>query len=128
MQAALDFGRGHRVAEAYRRLLRTLSDAVDAIGLIQAAGACDARKSELADALSGREARYVRIEWLLAIMDASPPDFRNKIADALMSWQGLTVKPQKQLTPEERAARLEQKLRSLGPVGESMILDAVGGR
>jgi hypothetical protein len=105
-----------------------VADAVDAIGLVQAAGACDARKSELADALSGREGRYLRVEWLMAICDIAPPDYRSKIIDALVSWQGLAVMPVKQLTPEERAERLEQKLRALGPVGEQLIRDALGAR
>lgn len=122
MQEALDFGRPHRVATAYRRLLRTLSDAVDSIGLLQAAGACDARKSELADALNGRDGRYLRVEWLLAICDAAPPDFRARIIDALVCWQGLAVQPARELTPEERLARLEQRVATeLGPAGARLV-------
>ena len=49
-QEALDFGRDHRVTEAHRMVLRVLNDAVDAIGLLQAAGACGCRTSELSDA------------------------------------------------------------------------------
>lgn len=122
MQEALDFGRSHRVAAAYRRLLRTVSDAVDSIGLLQAAGACDARRSELADAINGRDGRYLRVEWLMAIIDASPQDFRARIIDALVEWQGLTVLPVKQLTPEERLARLEQRVAAeLGSAGQRIV-------
>lgn len=109
-QEPLDFGRGYRVDGATRRLLRALADAVDALGLSTAAGACDARRSELADALSGRDGRYVRIEWLLAICDVAPPDYRLRIIDALVSWQGLSVIPARPLTLEERLERLEQRV------------------
>ena len=124
-QEALDFGRSHRVATAYGRLLRTVSDAVDAIGLLQAAGACDARKSELSDALHGRDGRYMRVEWLLALIDAAPPDFQARIYAALSEWQGLTMARAKPKTAEEPIAELEQRIAirfgaaGLEPVEES---------
>ena len=124
MQEALDFGRAHRVATAYRRLLRVVADSVDAIGLLQAAGACDARKSELNDALQGRDGRYLRVEWLMSIIDVSPPDFRARIVAALVEWQGLAVAPAKQLTPEERLALWEQRvLTKFGAAGVELVAE-----
>lgn len=99
-----------------------ISDAVDAIGLLQAAGACDARKSELSDALASRDGRYMRVEWLLAICDAAPSDYRLRIVDALVAWQGLSVVPIKPMTPEERLARLEQRVATeLGEAGRRVV-------
>lgn len=49
-QEALDFGRDHRVSEGQRSVLRVLNDAVDAIGLLVAAGACGCRTQDLSDA------------------------------------------------------------------------------
>lgn len=121
-QAALDFGRSDRIERAYRRVLRAVADAVDAIGLTQAAGACDARRSELSDAISGREGRYLRVEWLLAICDVAPPDYRQRIVAALVEWQGLSVQPARPLTPEEKLERLRARvLAELGPAGRRVV-------
>ncbi len=109
-QEALDFGRSHRVSVAYRRLLRVVCDSVEAIGLLQAAGACDARKSELNDALQGRDGRYLRVEWLMAIIDIAPPDFKARIFTALGEWQGVIAAPAKPKTAEERLAEMEQRI------------------
>ncbi len=108
-QEALDFGRDHRVTEWHRRILRVLNDAVDAIGLIIAAGACGCRTSELSDALSGRSNRYLRIEWVGAIRDASPADFKYRIDSAFASPDH-KVEPSRKLKPEERLAQLEARI------------------
>ena len=42
--------------------------------------------------------------------------------------RGLEVVPRKQLTPEEKADRLEEKLRSLGPTGLRLIDETLGGK
>jgi hypothetical protein len=110
VQAALDFGRSHRVEQAHRKLLRIVNDAVDVLGLVQAAGACDCSKSDLASALAGREHRHLRVEWLLAIADVAPADCRRAIVDALVTWLGLSVVPSRPLTPEERLAQLEARV------------------
>ena len=121
-QGSLDFGRLHRVDIAHRQLLRILTDAVEAVGLHQAAGACDARSSELADALARREHRYMRVEWVFAICDIAPPDFRIRIADALVNWLGLRVEAAKKLKPEERLARLEERIaKHFGPAGAQLV-------
>jgi hypothetical protein len=121
-QASLDFGRGDRIARAYRRVLRVVGDAVDAIGLLEAAGACDCSKSDLVAALADREHRHLRVEWLMAICDTAPPDFRERIYEALLEWQGLRVEPAKPLTVEERLARLEQRVTTeLGSAGKRIV-------
>lgn len=121
-QELMDFGRNDRVVRNYRRVLRCVSDAVDAIGLLQSAGACDCSKSDLVSALADREHRHLRVEWLLAICDAAPPDYRLRIVDALVAWQGLSVVPIKPMTPEERLARLEQRVATeLGEAGRRVV-------
>src|SRR5688572_29755911 len=96
-QGSLDFGRDHRVSEAQRMLMRVISDAVDAMSLIVAAGACGCRTSELSDTLAGRAGRYMRIEWVFAIADASLPDFRHRIATALVAWMGMRIEAGRKL-------------------------------
>lgn len=120
-QEILDFGRAERVTAAHRRLLRVVGDAVDAISLLVAAGACDARKSELADALAGREGRHFRTEWLLAIMDAAP-DHRARIAAAMLEWLGMTAAAARARTAEERLADLERRVAAeLGTAGARLV-------
>lgn len=109
-QEGLDFGRDFRVTEAHRQLMRVVNDAVDAIGLMIAAGACGCRTPELSDVLAGRSNRYLRVEWMLAIADIAPLDFKLRIADALVGWMGFRAEARKPLTPAEKLARLEQRV------------------
>lgn len=119
---ALDFGRDHRITEAYRGVMRAVNDAVDACGLGVAAGACGCRAQDLSDALAGRANRYMRIEWLIAVCDASMPDHRARILQALAAWQGLTVLHAKPMTAEEKLARLEQRVASrFGEAGAELV-------
>lgn len=121
-QAALDFGRDHRVTEAFRAVMRAVNDAVDACGLGVAAGACGCRTQDLSDALTGRANRHLRVEWLLAICDVSLPDHRTRITNALLAWQGLTVFAARPLTAEEKLARLEQRVAiELGEAGRRVV-------
>lgn len=121
-QPALDFGSDFRVAQALRDVMRVANDAVDAIGLMVAAGACGCRPPELADVLGGRPNRYLRIEWLLAIADIAPIDFKLRIADALVNWMGMKAMSARPLKPEERLAVLEQRVAArFGAAGLELI-------
>lgn len=121
-QGALDFGRDHRIAEAFRGVLRAVNDAVDAAGLGVAAGACGCRAQDLSDALTGRASRHLRVEWLLAICDVSLPDHRARIVRALVAWQGMSVASARPLTAEEKLARLEQRVAAeLGEAGRRVV-------
>jgi hypothetical protein len=121
-QSALDYGSDFRVTEALRIVMRVVNDAVDAIGLHIAAGACGCRPPELADVLGGRSNRYLRVEWLLAIADISPVDFKVRIADALVNWMGMKATAARPLKPEERLAILEQRVAAkFGEAGLQLI-------
>jgi len=121
-QQGLDFGRADRLSRAYRKVLNAVADAVAALGLDVAAGACDARRSELSDAISGRENRYLRVEWLMAITDKAPDPFKSAILTALVDWQGLSLLVPRPLTPAEKLARYERILcERLGQAGVEII-------
>lgn len=121
-QESLDFGRVHRVDAAYQRLLRVVNDVVESVGLVVAAGACDARRSELADALAMRDHRYLRVEWLLAICDVATPESRIRIAVELVGWMGLRVEAQRKLKPEEKLALLEERVaKRFGHAGVELL-------
>lgn len=128
-QQALDFGRDHRVAEAHRSLLRILNDVVDAVGLLQCAGACGCRTSELSDALAGRSNRYLRIEWLAALLDIAPVDFRYQILSAIANPAGYTATPLRPKTAAERLADLETKVAArFGAAGVALLEEEQGTR
>lgn len=121
-QATLDYGNDFRVTQALRDVLRVVNDAVDAVGLMIAAGACGCRSAELADVLAGRSNRYLRVEWLLAIADIAPIDFKHRIGDALVSWMGMKATSARPLKPEERLAILEQRIAArFGEAGLELI-------
>jgi hypothetical protein len=122
MQQGLDFGRDHRVSEAQRALLRILNDAVDSLGLMVVAGACGCRTQDLSDALGGRSNRYVRIEWLLAIMDLADIVLRQRIALAVVGQFGLNVTAARPRTPAERLQELETRVASrFGQAGAELV-------
>lgn len=122
-QGSLDFGRNDRVIRAADKLRRTLLDAVESIGWVVAAGACDCAKSDLHHALKERNERYVRIEWLMAIADAAP-DARARILGAMAECWGFTVSAAKPMTADEKLAKLEQKVATLGSVGVTLMSEA----
>lgn len=126
-QESLDFGRTDRVARRDDRLRLVAADAVDSIGLLVAAGACDARPSELRDALSGREGRYLRSGWIVALLDIAPPHHRVRILAALAEPIGYVVAPAQPLTDRERADLLEAAIRRM-PLGEQIVDHALGNR
>lgn len=126
-QGSLDFGRDTRVSEAQRAVFRTLSDVVDAVGLLQCAGACGCTTSELSDALAHRKSRYMRIEWLLALLDIAPPDFRVRLGNAIVSQVGYALKPKATVKPEEKLAATRERIAArFGAAGLDLLseLDA----
>jgi hypothetical protein len=101
--------------------MRVLNDAVDAVGLMVAAGACGCRTQDLSDALTGRSNRYVRIEWVLAIRDVAPPDFKQSIVQAFVGYE-FKVEPVRKLKPEEKLAQLEARVAArFGQAGLELV-------
>jgi hypothetical protein len=127
-QESLIFGAAYELARADRLVLGALNDAVDVVGLNAAAGVCDCRKTDLHDALSGRDNRYVRGSWERAIASIAPDDLKLRIATAMLIPVRMVPAAPRPLTDKERADLLEMKLRSLGQLGEQIISDAIGGR
>lgn len=124
-QGSLDFGRLYRVADAARALYRATNDAVDAVGIVPAAGACGIDRGDLRRSLD-RDGRRVAVEHALSIAAVAPFDMRQRIADAFVSPLGFALQVEAQMTPEEKALRLEGALRALGPLGEQAMRAALG--
>ena len=121
-QQGLDFGHGDGLSRAYRKVLRAVDDAVDAITLATAAAACDCRSSDLAKVLAGEENRYLRVEWIMAIGAVAPVFHRTRICEEFAAWLGFAVLPARPPTPEEKLARLERLcIERMGAAGAELV-------
>lgn len=115
-----------RRQRAEQSLLEAIKQAVANISIKELAYDLDVSPSLLADALAERSNKGVRASWLITIVDKANIADALAILNALGDIKRLETQPRKELTPEERAERLEEKLRSLGPVGLQLIKEAVG--
>ena len=128
-QEALDFGRLYRVADASRAVYRNLNDAVDQIGILQAAGACGIDRGDLRRALDRDGGRRVGIEHVQAIGALCGPDMRKTLATAVVApWDFSIADSLPPMTDSEARARLEAALNALGPIGQAARVAALGGK
>lgn len=124
-QEGLPFGRLWLVSDATRHVYRELNDAVDAVGILPAAGACGADRADLRRALD-RDGRYMRIEWALSVAAIASVEVGRRIATALVAPLGLVTEDATPLTDRKAADLAEAKLRELG--GDRLVLETFGGR
>lgn len=115
------------IEQAEKALLDALRIAVAEITIKELAHRLDVRSSLLSDALAERSCKGVRAAWLITIIDMASEAIAIAVVNALLATRRtLEVAKRKVLTPEERAQRLEEKLRTLGPVGLQLIREAMG--
>ncbi len=127
-QESLDFGRLYKVSDGVRAIYRSLSDAVDQVGILPAAGACGADRTDLRKALD-RDGRFLRVEWAMSIGTMALADVRRAVASAFVAPMGFRIADElPPISDKERADRLEGALSALGPIGEHALLNALGGR
>ena len=127
-QEGLDFGFLYRVEDGTRDLYRTLHETTAKVGLLKSAGACGIDSGDLRRALDHKN-RYVAVEHAMAIAAIADYDQRRQIAQTFAETLGFTIADQlPPMSDKERAARLEGALRTLGPLGEQALLQALGGR
>jgi hypothetical protein len=121
-QLSLDYGQADRIERGRDELADALFAAVKELGWKRSADACGARQQDLNDALRDRQGRHIRIEWIWAIADAAGGDFKARIVEAVNRPVGMTAVPSKILTPEDRLARLENRvIEKLGPLGLQIV-------
>jgi hypothetical protein len=76
----------------------------------------------LNDAIIGRDRKGVRAEWIPTIMAMAPDANRLAIVGELGAPHGIEAVRRQNLTPEERLARLEQRVATeLGPMGARIV-------
>jgi hypothetical protein len=127
-QESLDFGRLYKVSDGVRGIYRSLADAVDQVGILPAAGACGADRTDLRKALD-RDGRFLRVEWAMSIGAMALFDVRKQIASSFVGPLGFRVADElPPLSDKERADRLEGALASLGPIGQQALIQALVGR
>jgi hypothetical protein len=128
MQASLSFPEDHAVKSTERELLDALKQAVANISIKELAYRLDVSPSLIADALAERANKGVRASWLVTIIEMANTADATAILSVLAHRKRLDVVPRKELTAEEKAERLEEKLRSLGATGLRLIRKALGDR
>lgn len=128
MQASLAFADDYPIKLVERPLLDAIKQAVANISIKELAYRLDISPSLLADAMAERANKGVRAMWLVTIIDMANHADAIAILNALADRKRLEVQPIKELTAEEKAERLEEKLRSLGATGLRLIEEAIGGR
>lgn len=127
MQASLSFADDYPTRVAEKNLLDAIRRAVASISIKELAYRLDVSPSLLSDALAERSNKGVRASWLVAIIDMAPMADALAILNALGERKRIEAQPRKELTPEEKAERYEEKLRSLGTVGLRLIEEVLGG-
>ncbi len=128
MQTALSFVDDYPTKLAERKLLDAIRQAVANISIKELAFKLNIQPSLLADAMAERSNKGVRASWLVTVIKDAPLSDAIATLNELAALRGLEVVPRKELTAEEKAERLEEKLRSLGPTGLRLIEEAIGNR
>ena len=122
----LPFERDARVENAWKRLRAAVYEAVQAIGVKEAAYQLDIAPSLLSDALNERDRKNFQLKWLPTILAIASDAHQLAIMSELADYCGFDLVKRKKLTAEERLERLENALRSkLGKIGET-LLEEVG--
>lgn len=129
-QESLNFGRLYLVSDGTRSLYRALNDAVDSVGVLQAAGACGIHRTDLRRALDRDDSgRRVAVDHALAIAAIADYDARKRIVEPFVETLGFVIADEApKLTDRQRADRLEGALRALGPIGEQTLRSVLGGK
>lgn len=118
----IDFGIKDRVQRADDEVVRVVNDAIATVGLSVAAGACGVLSSRLKEYTSARGGRHLPYEFAIAIGIVAGREYQRKIADAMVRAFDLKSCPIVELTPEQRLARLEERVtRRFGEAGAEIV-------
>jgi hypothetical protein len=124
----LDRARAYTDEQIVARLRRHLGNAVDAIGPGIAAGAVDASRSDLRQALNADPGRYVRLDWIVPLLRLASTDDRAAFLGELLGAFGLESVPVTRRSAERRLLDLEAAVaEELGSAGRRVV-DAERGR
>lgn len=128
MQTSFDIVEDFPRKLAEHELLEAIKQCVANISIKELSYTLNIQPSLLADAMAERASKGVRAAWLVSIVKAAPLNDVIAMLEVLAKQRGLEVVKRKELTAEEKAERLEEKLRSLGATGLRLIEEALGGK
>ncbi len=118
----LTFGAIRDGGTPWDRLLDALRDAVVLITPKELAYRLNVQPSYLSDALHGIARKGIKAEWIPVILAMAPDSARLAIIASLAAPCGLEVVRRKDLSPDERLARLEQRISTkFGPAGAELV-------
>lgn len=107
MTAQLNLYRANeQVSAAWSSVLPPLRQLVQHVGLKECAFRCDTSPSMLADALAERKHRHMRVEWVMAIVDAAPLAMRETVLGPWNAFFGFKIELLPVVTPEQELERL----------------------
>lgn len=127
-QISIDFGRLATVDECFRQAFKAVDTAIDSVGLIVAAGASGMESPDLSKTFRPNSDRHLRLRTTMAIGAVAGLDARRAIIAPIARALGFDAIEHKPMDDKEARIRLEEKLRSLGPIGEQALRDVYGGR
>ncbi len=118
----LDRARAYTDDQIEARLRRHLANAVDSIGPGTAAGAIDASRSDLRQALDGAPNRKVQLGWIVPLLRLASTDDRNAFLSELLAPLGLEALPIQRRSMERRLLDLEAAVaEECGPSGKRVV-------
>jgi hypothetical protein len=127
-QQAFAYAEDFATRMAERAFMDAVRQAVANISIKELAFRLDVSPSLLSDALAERSNKGVRGTWLVTVIQMAPLADALAILNTLGDLRRIESMPRKELTAEEKAERLEEKLRTLGPTGLRLIEEALGGK
>lgn len=127
-QEPLDFGRVYRLEAEHRAAWRATEAAVDAVGLIVAAGATGMDSSDLGKTFVPNSGRHLRLRTAMGVGAVAGVDARRAIITPVARLFGFDIVDEKPLDDREARLRCEAALRSLGPIGIAALEEAYGKR
>lgn len=125
-QSELNFGRLYRLDEEFKRAFKATEDAIDAVGLIVAAGASGMETPDLSKTFSPNSGRHLRLRTAMAVGSVATTDYRRAIITPIARLFGFDIQVAKPMDDKEARIRLEEALKQLGPVGEAKLAEVYG--
>jgi hypothetical protein len=127
-QPSLDFGLLYRCDDEYRFSMRALADAYEVVGSVVAAGATGVDKGDLSKMFEPGSGRHMRFSAVFKLGAIAPAEMRRRALEPLARCFGFGITAPEPMSDKEKAIRLETALKSLGPIGEQKLIEAMGGR
>jgi hypothetical protein len=126
IQGSLEFGRLYRLDDEFKTAFRAVENAVDAVGLIVAAGASGMDTPDLSKTFAPNSGRHLRLRTVMGVGAVAGLDDRRRIIQPIARLFGFDIQQAKPMDDKEARVRLEEALKALGPIGEAKLAEVYG--